>query len=77
MSFDGGGLDELASELARFVEQLGDAAMDLLREGIADGSEQAAEAATARVKLINRARSAVEKAVVLVRRAADARADVD
>ncbi len=65
-------LDELAGELDRLVEQLADAAMDLLRSGIGEGTEAAAALATRRERLVNRARSSVERAVTLLRQATTA-----
>jgi hypothetical protein len=62
-------LDELATELDRMSERLADAAMDLLRAGLGDGSEAAAALATTRERLVNRARSSVEKAVRLLAQA--------
>jgi hypothetical protein len=64
-------LEELAAELERISEQLADAAMDLLRAGLGDGSEAAAALATKRERIVNRARSSVEKAVTLLGRAGD------
>jgi hypothetical protein len=60
-----GRLEEIAEELNRLGEQLADAAMDLLRDAL-DDSEAAAALATKREKLLNRARSSVEKARLLV-----------
>jgi hypothetical protein len=65
-------LDELAGELDRLFEQLAEAAMDLLRSGIGEGTEAAAALATRRERLVNRARSSVEKAVTLLGQAAAA-----
>jgi hypothetical protein len=59
---------ELSSELERLAEQLADLAMDLLREGLADGTDEGAALATQQSKVVNRARSAVEKAALLLRR---------
>ena len=59
---------ELSSELERLAEQLADLAMDLLREGLADGTDEGAALATQQSKVVNRARSSVEKAVLLLRR---------
>ncbi len=63
-----GRLDDIADELDRLGEQLADAAMDILRSAV-DESEAAAVLATKREKLLNRARSSVEKARMLVRQA--------
>jgi hypothetical protein len=63
-----GRLGEIADELDRIGEQLADAAMDLLRSAM-DDSFMAAALATKREKLLNRARSSVEKARMLVRQA--------
>ena len=62
------GLDDIADELDRLGEQLADAAMDILRSAV-DEREAAAVLATKREKLLNRARSSVEKARMLVRQA--------
>ncbi|HXY45149.1 MAG TPA: hypothetical protein VEH29_13255 [Acidimicrobiales bacterium] len=62
--------DELAAELDRLTERLADAAMDVLRAGLEDGSDEAAALATERERLVNRARSAVEKAAALLAAAA-------
>ncbi len=59
-------LDELAAELGRLGEQLADAAMDLLRAGLAEGTEAASARATRQERLVNRARSSLEKAVRLL-----------
>ncbi|MFZ0170907.1 MAG: hypothetical protein WAL04_04405 [Acidimicrobiales bacterium] len=67
-------LDELAAELDRIAERLADAAMDVLRAGLGDGTEEAAALATQRERLVNRARSSVEKAVSLLAQATAARA---
>ncbi|MGO8876362.1 MAG: hypothetical protein ACLQNG_11445 [Acidimicrobiales bacterium] len=66
-----GSLDDLAEELDRLAERLADAAMEALRSGLDDGSDEAAALATKREKLLNRARSSVEKARMLVRQADD------
>ncbi|MGD0082619.1 MAG: hypothetical protein ABSD78_05405 [Acidimicrobiales bacterium] len=66
-----GSLDDIASELERLGERLADAAMDVLRSGLGEGSDEAAAMATKREKLLNRARSSVEKARMLVRQADD------
>jgi hypothetical protein len=63
-----GRLEEIADALDRIGEELADAAMDLLRSAI-DDSFMAAALATKREKLLNRARSSVEKAGMLVRQA--------
>jgi hypothetical protein len=63
-------LEELAGELDRISEQLGEAAMDLLRAGLGDGSEAAAALATHRERIVNRARASVERAVNLLGQAA-------
>ncbi|HEV8064535.1 MAG TPA: hypothetical protein VGP46_06875 [Acidimicrobiales bacterium] len=63
--------EELSSELDSLADRLGDLAMDILREGLAGASEQAAVAATKREKMVNRARSAVVRAAALLERAAD------
>jgi hypothetical protein len=60
-----GRLAGIADELERIGEQLADAAMDLLR-GALDESEAAAALATKRERVLNRARSSVEKARLLV-----------
>ncbi|MGO8875846.1 MAG: hypothetical protein ACLQNG_08795 [Acidimicrobiales bacterium] len=62
-------LAELAAELERLGEQLADAAMDVLRAGLAEGSDAAAELATRQERLVNRARSSVEKAALLLSKA--------
>lgn len=59
-------LDELAAELEGFSERLADVAMDVLRAGLAEGTEAASERATRQERLVNRARAAVEKAVNLL-----------
>jgi hypothetical protein len=63
-------LDELADELGRISEQMGEAAMDLLRTGLGDGSEAAASLATQRERIVNRARASVDRAVNLLGQAA-------
>ena len=63
-------LEELASELDRIGGQLADAAMDLLRDALDEASEAAAVLATRRERLVNRARSSVDKAVTLLGQAA-------
>jgi exonuclease VII small subunit len=60
-----GRLAGIADELERICEQLADAAMDLLRAAL-DESEAAAALATKRERVLNRARSSVEKARLLV-----------
>ena len=63
-----GSLEEIADELDRLGEQVADVAMDILRSAIDDGPD-AAMLATKREKLLNRARSSLEKAKMLVRQA--------
>lgn len=65
-------LAELAGELEHLGEQLAEAAMDVLRAGLGEGSDAAAELATRRERLVNRARSSVEKAALLLSQAAAA-----
>jgi histidinol dehydrogenase len=60
-----GRLAGIADELDRIGEQLADAAMDLLR-GALDETEAAAVLATKQERILNRARSSVEKAKRLV-----------
>jgi hypothetical protein len=59
-------LEEIADDLDRVADRLGDAAIDMLRSALDEG-EAAAALATKREKLLNRARSSVEKAKMLVR----------
>jgi hypothetical protein len=63
-----GRLGEIADALDRIGEELADAAMDVLRSAM-DDSFMAAALATKREKLLNRARSSVEKAAMLARQA--------
>jgi ElaB/YqjD/DUF883 family membrane-anchored ribosome-binding protein len=63
-----GHLEEIADDLDRISDRLGDAAMDVLRSALDEG-EAAAALATKREKLLNRARSSAEKAKQLVRQA--------
>jgi ElaB/YqjD/DUF883 family membrane-anchored ribosome-binding protein len=63
-----GHLEEIVDELDRIADRLGDAAMDVLRSALDEG-EAAAALATRREKLLNRARSAADKAKMLVRQA--------
>ncbi len=63
-------LRELAGELEHLDEQLADAAMDLLRDALSEGSTSAAAVATRRERLVNRARSSVSKAGRLLEQAA-------
>jgi hypothetical protein len=63
-------LDELADALSRISEQMGDAAMDLLRAGLGEGSAAAAALATQRERIVNRARASVDRAVNLLGQAA-------
>lgn len=63
--------EAISAELEHIAEQLADLAMDILREGLADGGDEAAATATTREKLVNRARSSVAKAKSLLDRAAD------
>ncbi|MHB1508478.1 MAG: hypothetical protein ACYCST_06515 [Acidimicrobiales bacterium] len=63
-------LRELAGELEHIDEQLADAAMDLLRDALSEGSTSAAALATQRERLVNRARSSVSKAGRLLEQAA-------
>lgn len=60
-----GRLAGIADELDRIGEQLADAAMDLLR-GALDETEAAAVLVTKQERILNRARSSVEKAKRLV-----------
>ncbi len=62
-------LEELASELDRVAEGLADCAMDVLRAAISQATESSGEQARRREKLINRARTSVEKAARLARQA--------
>jgi hypothetical protein len=73
----GGGerLEELAAELDGVAEGLLDAAMEALRDGLAERTDAAVERAKRTEKLINRARSSVEKAARLARQAAGAKED--
>jgi len=66
-----GSLDDVADELGRLIERLADAAMEALRSGLDEGTAEAAALATKREKLLNRARSSVEKARMLVHQADD------
>jgi ElaB/YqjD/DUF883 family membrane-anchored ribosome-binding protein len=61
-------LEEIAGELDRIADQLGDAAMDVLRSAM-EQDAAGAVLATKREKLLNRARSSAEKAKTLVRQA--------
>ena len=61
-------LAEIADGLERIGDQLADAAIDVLRSAIDEG-EDAAVLATKREKLLNRARSSVEKARLLLAQA--------
>ncbi|MDA8038076.1 MAG: hypothetical protein M0Z69_02750 [Actinomycetota bacterium] len=58
-------VEEIVAELERAGEALVDLAMDLLRESLEAASDAAA--ATRQEKVVNRARSSVEKAVALLR----------
>ncbi|MGH9299572.1 MAG: hypothetical protein ACRDZT_06615 [Acidimicrobiales bacterium] len=71
-------MEELASELDRVAEGLADAAMEVLREALASvrrgldevepgRGDQVAESAKQQEKVLNRARSSVEKAARLLR----------
>jgi hypothetical protein len=64
-------LDALAAELDRLGEELAEAAMDMLRNGLAEGSDAGAAVAGRQERLVNRARLAVEKAVSLLVQAAE------
>ena len=59
-------LDGILSRLEAIAEELGDVAIDRLREAMGDGPD-AAGAAVADERTINRARRAIEKAVALLR----------
>lgn len=59
-------LNQLRDELERIGELLADAAMDILREGLSDGSDAQAALAARRERLVNRARSSVSKAARLL-----------
>ncbi len=59
-------LEGIRSRLEAIAEELGDVAIDRLREAMGDGPDAAA-AAVADERTINRARRSVEKAVVLLR----------
>ncbi len=58
-------LEGIRSRLEAIAEELGDVAIDRLREAMGDGPDAAA-AAVADERTINRARRSVEKAVVLL-----------
>lgn len=68
-------IEEIAGELERVAEELSEAAMDILREAVFDGSEDRASEARRREKVLNRARASVEKAARLARQAADERGE--
>jgi hypothetical protein len=63
--------EELSGDLQSLAERLGDLAMELLREGLAGGTDESALQATKREKMVNRARSSVMKAASLLERAGD------
>lgn len=69
MSAESDRIEALADGLDRIAEELSEAAMDILREAVFDGSEERAQSARGREKLLNRARSATEKAARLARQA--------
>lgn|GEM_PF-4050145 len=62
-------LEEVADELARLSESLADLAMESLRGALEEGEEggEAALAAVREEKVLNRARSSLDKAVRLLR----------
>jgi hypothetical protein len=63
------GFENVAADLEAVADTIRELAMDTLREGLAEGSSEAAELATRREKLLNRARAAVMRAAALVDRA--------
>jgi hypothetical protein len=65
-------LEEVAASLDGLAERLSDVAMDVLRDALADPTAAGVEAAKRTERVINRARSAVEKAARLTRQAAGA-----
>lgn len=65
-------LEELAGQLDSVAEGLVDTAMTVLREALSDRSDEVMARARSTEKLINRARSSVEKAARLARQAAGA-----
>ncbi|MHB1988353.1 MAG: hypothetical protein ACYCSF_10270 [Acidimicrobiales bacterium] len=65
-------LNALAAELDNIAESLADAAMDVLRSALEESRPAAAEAAKKTERIINRARSSVEKAARLSRQAGGA-----
>lgn len=65
----GEALEELARELDVIAERLSDQAMDVLRAALSEPAGSAAAEARATERLINRARSSVEKAARVLRQA--------
>ncbi len=61
------GYDDLAGKLDAVAEELGSRAFDLLRAAVRDGGEEAAAAAKAEERVLNRARRSIEKAAGLLR----------
>lgn len=61
------GYDDLADRLESIGEELGSRAFDLLRAAVRDGGDEAAEAAKAEERVLNRARRSIEKAAHLLR----------
>jgi hypothetical protein len=68
-------LEELANQLDSVAESLSDCAMDVLRAAISQATTASGEQARRREKVINRARTSVEKAARLARQAARASDD--
>ncbi len=68
-------LEELANQLDSVAESLSDCAMDVLRAAISQAPTSSGEQARRREKVINRARTSVEKAARLARQAARASDD--
>lgn len=63
-------LEELAADLDRVAESFADVAMDVLRQAMSEQTPEAADAAKKTERVINRARTSVEKAARLVRKVA-------
>jgi hypothetical protein len=59
-------LTEISGELGRLSEELSEVAMDVLRGALSDGGAEAAAAAKALERRLNRARAALERAAGLL-----------
>ena len=72
-------LEDVADRLAAIAEELGDLAFDRLREATSGARRTGTPdpAVIAEEKLLTRARRAVDKAVVMLRRAPSASGDED